>query len=150
MLCLCCVYFLRACEQLFFVHTGQTADTYWLALACIIPVGERKKAWKHIAVMTGGVFLHGGSAGSDGISYSSTSCWLCSVDSQMLLCQGAMLCPDIFTSMLELWLTWCEAQNVVFVIIIQCYRRKIAEAMIHWKRMLTVKHLIFKPRHGEH
>lgn len=53
--CLCCIYFLPVCEQLF-VCTLVKQLTH-IGLHLLIPVGERKKAWKHIVVMTGGAFL---------------------------------------------------------------------------------------------
>ena len=43
--------------------------------------------------------------------------------------QGALPCPGILTPALLLRLTWSEAQNVVFLIIMQCSLGEVAEAM---------------------
>ena len=62
-------------------------------LHLLVPVGQGRNAWKHIAAMTGGGFL---GVAQMGFHMGASSRRLCGVDSQTLPCQGAVLCPGAY------------------------------------------------------
>lgn len=108
----------------------------WHILACIyLSLWERGRRHENILLWWQEVvFSLWESAGSDGFSYGSRSRWLCGVDSQTLPCQGALLCPDILTPMLLLWLTWSVAQKVVFFwLLCSAVEENVVEAALHSK-----------------
>lgn len=96
------------------VRPDQTSSRHVYDLYLLIPLGERKKAWNHIVVLTGGGFL------------SVRVCWLrwdfiweqmslarrCGIPADALLRRRAVP-RRILTHMLLLWLTWSGAQKVV-------------------------------------
>lgn len=55
MSCLCCIY--TFCRYVCSCMSTPVKQLTHIGLHLLIPVGERKKAWKHVVVMTGGGIL---------------------------------------------------------------------------------------------